>query len=368
MQSASSSSVDFMKRAIVLGEMSRLVSPPNPWVGALIVKNQQIIAEGSTRPPGQEHAEIVALKKAAELADGSDLYVTLEPCSHYGRTPPCYEAVIKAGIKRVFVSVQDPDPRVSGRGIQALRDAGVSVTVGLCEAETNESLKPYLHHRRTTTPYTIIKAAVSLDGRIAAQDGTSQWISSEEARVDAHELRACCQAIMVGSNTALKDRPALTVRLAAQSPIYTPIRVLVDGRGRVPAEGPLFDTQLAPTLVFSSKQASSSRISEWEKAGAEVLVLELDATGKVDLREGWVELGKRGVLQLLVEGGPVLQSTLIADSNFQQLTLYSGPLLLGATGQPLFLPSIATLSQAPCFQLKKVTLFGQSVRTDYSPF
>ncbi len=365
-QTSSLDSVHFMKQALLLGESARLRTPPNPWVGCVIVKDQKIIGEGSTLPPGQSHAEVIALQNAGNNAKDADLYVTLEPCCHFGRTPPCHQAIIKAGIKRVFIALEDPDLRVAGKGIQALKEAGIQVIPGLCESEAEESLKPYLHQRRTQRPYTIIKAAISLDGRIAAQDGTSQWISSKEARVNAHELRAQSQAILIGSQTAIVDRPSLTVRLDHFSPLNPPLRVVVDSRGRLSPVGPLFDMKLAPTLIFSSPLASSKRIAEWKETGAEVAILKIEGES-VNLGQVLDDLGKRGILQLLAEGGSSLHSSLISQSLFQQLTLYSGPLLLGSTGSPFYTDCMETLLQAPRFKLKHCQSLGDSVRCDYSP-
>ncbi|WP_228840573.1 bifunctional diaminohydroxyphosphoribosylaminopyrimidine deaminase/5-amino-6-(5-phosphoribosylamino)uracil reductase RibD [Candidatus Protochlamydia phocaeensis] len=359
--------VYFMQQALALAEQARFHAPPNPWVGCVIVKGNQIIGRGYTQPPGQAHAEVKALLEAKEQARGAALYATLEPCSHFGRTPPCVNAIIQAGIKEVYIAQQDPDSRVSGAGIECLRKAGIHVLTGICEQEARAALSSYLHHRRTGLPYTVIKAAMSLDGRTAAADGTSQWITSLEARQDAHLQRAHSQAIIIGSGTALKDKPQLTVRLPSLSLPRQPLRVLLDAKGKTPAEGPLFDCSLAPTLVMTTEQAPMRRREEWERAGAEVMRLS-EQKGRINLTDAWKILGKKGILQALVEGGSTLQSALIEAKLLNRLVLYMGPILLGSNGLPLFLNSIPTLQKAPSFKLLSVASLGDCVRADYEPY
>src|SRR5436190_7060794 len=260
---------ELMARAVAVGEQGRRSAPPNPWVGAVVAVDGRIVGEGFHEHPGAPHAEVRALAVAGDAARGATVVVTLEPCSHHGRTPPCADALIGAGVRRVVVALEDPDPLVHGRGIQRLRDAGIDVVVGVGADVARSSLAPYLHHRSTGRAFCLAKVATTLDGRIAAADGTSQWITGEAAREDAHDLRAECQAIVVGSGTALADHPALTVRGVPDAPI-TPLRVLLDGRGRVPAEGALFDPALGPTLVFTSERAPNERIDAWRAAGAKV--------------------------------------------------------------------------------------------------
>lgn len=355
-----------MELALEQGELARFIAPPNPWVGCLIVKDQTIISRGHTLSPGNSHAEICALKEAGSYAKGAALYVSLEPCPHFGRTPPCTDAIIKAGIEKVFVALLDPDTRVQGKGIAKLKEAGISVDVGLCADKAKESLTAYLHHRTTTIPFTIMKAAISMDGRIAAADGTSQWISSEEARQDAHRIRAASQAIIIGAGTALRDNPRLNVRHPALNLPTQPLRVLLDARGKVQAEGPLFDLSLAPTLVFTTSQVQSQIRHQWEKAGAEVIEVPTSTKG-VDLKVVWKLLGQRGILQALVEGGPTLQTALLETGLANQLSLYIGPKLLGASGIPFYSGDIPTLVQAPIWSLQRTIRLGDTVRIDYGP-
>jgi diaminohydroxyphosphoribosylaminopyrimidine deaminase / 5-amino-6-(5-phosphoribosylamino)uracil reductase len=357
----------YMQEAIQLAEKGRLTAPPNPWVGCILVKDGQIVGRGYHAAPGLPHAEVHALHQAQEAAKGAAAYVSLEPCSHFGRTPPCADALIRAGIKEVFVALEDPDPRVKGQGIAKLRQAGIKVHVGVCEQEAKASLTPYLHHRKTGLPYTIIKSAMSLDGRTAAADGTSQWISSLEARQDAHRQRAYSQAIIVGSKTAQYDQPLLTVSHPLLAVEKQPLRVVLDARGTVLPQGPLFDLTLAPTLVITTEKAPSSMIDQWQKTGAEVATVPASEQG-VDLLSTWKLLGQKGVLQAFVEGGSTLQTSLLQTDLFNLLSLYIGPLILGDKGHPLFSYSVDSLNQALRMQLKNCCQFGDCLRLDYEPY
>lgn len=352
-----------MRRAILLGEKARLTASPNPWVGCLLEREGTIIGEGFTQPGGRPHAETVALAQAGVQAKGSTAYVSLEPCSHHGVTGPCAEALIKAHVAKVVIALTDPDPRVSGQGIALLRAAGLSVTVGVGEKEAENSLRPYLHQRRTGLPYCVLKAAISLDGRITAADGTSRWISGEAARQNAHRLRAESQAVMIGSGTAQTDLPSLTVRGDLAKGHRQPLRILCDTSGKTPAKGPLFDTSLAPTLVFTSSRIKQM---EWEAAGAEVVILPQSSLGGVDLKTALLYLGERGILQILVEGGSHLFTSFIRTHLAQELILYLGPKLLGKGGVPL-LQELGdfSVSQAPNLHLIETLLFDSTVRLRY---
>lgn len=348
----------FMKRAIQLAQKGRLTAPPNPWVGCLLVKEGVVVGEGYHISPGRAHAEIVALEKAGVLAQKATAYVTLEPCAHHGRTPPCTQALIAAGIAKVVIPFLDPDPRVSGQGVEVLRKAGIEVAVGVCREEAFYSLEPYLHQRKNKTPFCVLKAAVSLDGKIAAQDGSSKWITEEKARYDVQLLRARSQAIIIGSQTAFIDRPSLTVR---EIPVeHPPLRVVIDSKGIVPPEGPLFDTRTVPTLIFTSEQCALKRIEAWAKKGVEVLI------GQWPLSAVLEELGKRGVIQALVEGGGGLYDAFLQKNLVHRCILYVGGKLLGAGGRP-FLPHLAlpSMNEAIPWVLEEVERFGNDVRLDY---
>src|SRR5262245_40828397 len=231
-----------MAQAVALGEHGRRSAPPNPWVGCVVVDERgEIAGEGWHRGPGTPHAEAEALAVAGERARGGTAFVTLEPCAHRGRTPPCADALISAGVRRVVVALEDPDPRVAGRGLSGLRAAGVDVELGPGTGAARRSLAPYLHHRHTGRAWGLMKTAMSLDGRVATADGSSRWITGPAARADAHRIRAESQAVVVGAGTALADRASLTARDVDPPVDRQPLRVLLDGRGRVPATGPLFE-------------------------------------------------------------------------------------------------------------------------------
>jgi diaminohydroxyphosphoribosylaminopyrimidine deaminase / 5-amino-6-(5-phosphoribosylamino)uracil reductase len=356
-----------MQLARAAGAAVRRRTAPNPWVGCVLVRDGEVIATGATEPPGRAHAEAVALALAGERSRGATAYVTLEPCSHHGRTPPCADALIGAGVTRVVAALQDPDSHVAGRGFSRLRAAGIDVTVGVGADQAARDLAPYLHHRRTGRPLVVAKVATSVDGRVAAADGSSRWLTSELARADAHELRADAQAIMVGSGTALTDRPALTVRDVAIVPDHAPLRVLVDARGRVPAVGPLFEPALAPTLVVTTRAAAPGAVDAWRSAGAKVEVVAPATSGAgVDLGETLALLGSEGVLELLVEGGGTLLGAMLAGEHAQRLVVYVAPLALGSRGtSALSFAGPDTIRDAHRFHLASVHQLGADVRLDY---
>jgi diaminohydroxyphosphoribosylaminopyrimidine deaminase / 5-amino-6-(5-phosphoribosylamino)uracil reductase len=278
-----------MTQAIEVARQARLRTSPNPWVGAVVLSaSGDVVGIGATEPPGGAHAEIVALRAAGDAARDGTLVVTLEPCSHHGRTPPCVDAVLAAGVARVVVGVEDPDPAVAGGGVEALRAAGVSVEVGCMAADVTAQLEPYLHHRRTGRPYVVCKLAATLDGKLAAADGTSQWITGIEARTDVHRLRAESDAVVVGAGTVLADDPSLTVR-HVEGP--DPLRVVL---GRAP-EG----AQVHPCL-------------EWSGSLTELLD----------------ELGSRGVLQVLVEGGASVVRSFFDDDLVDRYVVHLAPALM----------------------------------------
>jgi diaminohydroxyphosphoribosylaminopyrimidine deaminase/5-amino-6-(5-phosphoribosylamino)uracil reductase len=272
----------------------------------------------------------------------------------------------------VVVAIEDPDPRVRGEGIARLRAAGIDVEVGPGADAVTKVLAPYLHHRRTGRASCLVKTAASIDGRVAAADGSSRWITGEAARADAHELRADSQAVVVGAGTALADRPSLTVRLAADPDAdraeRQPLRVLLDSRGRVPAEGPLFDTALAPTLALTTTAAPHAVIDAWQAAGAKVEVVEPASEGSgVDLTAVLALLGRDGVLQAMVEGGPTLHGALLREGLVDRIVAYVAGAALGAGGRPVFDgPSPAGLADAPRFELLDARVLAGDVRLEYS--
>jgi diaminohydroxyphosphoribosylaminopyrimidine deaminase/5-amino-6-(5-phosphoribosylamino)uracil reductase len=359
---------EVMRRAEILAASARSRTAPNPWVGCILVRDDEVVGEGATHPPGGPHAEVEALRAAGDRARGATAYVTLEPCAHHGQTPPCTDALLAAGVARVVVALEDPDPRVSGRGIAALRDRGVTVDVGVGAASARAGLLPYLVHRREGRSLVLLKTAMTVDARVAAPDGTSRWITGEEARRDVQATRAQSQAIVVGAGTALADSPSLTVR-DGEPPTAPPLRVVLDARGRVPAAGPLFDTRLAPTAVITTGAAPDETVAAWLAAGAKVFTVAPSTTGVgVDLRAALATLGGLGVLQAMVEGGPQLAGALLDAGLVDRVVAYVAPSLLGPTAAAAFpIAPVPTLADARRFSLVDVTRLGDDVRLTYEP-
>lgn len=364
-----------MERAVALGEQGRCTAPPNPWVGCVLVRDGQVVGEGFHHAPGEPHAEVNALETAGDRARGATAFVSLEPCAHHGRTPPCAQALLGAGVERVVIALLDPDVRTGGQGVRSLREGGVQVELGVGKEAAGRSLGPYLFQRTTGRAWCLLKAAVSIDGRTAAADGSSQWITGLPARRDAHRLRAESQAILIGSGTALADQPMLTVRdgdVAANGlPTHQPLRVLLDARGRVPATGPLFDTDLAPTLVLTTAAASSEIVKAWTEAGAEVVELPAAAAADesgVDLDAVLELLGERQILQVLAEGGSTVHGALLRSNLVNHLVIYVGAKLLGELGTPLVAgPGPSGIEAASALHLVSVRQIGDDVRIDYEP-
>ena len=356
----------WMERALALAEGGRGRVSPNPMVGAVLVRDGRVVGEGFHRAAGRAHAEAEALAAAGAAAAGSTCYVTLEPCAHHGRTPPCADALVAAGVARVVAAVQDPDPRVDGAGLARLRAAGVAVELGVGAEAAATQNAAYLTHRRLGRPRVTLKAAASLDGKVAAPDGSSQWITGPAARADAHRLRAEADAVMVGAGTALADDPRLTVRLPGWAG-RQPLRVLVDAAGRVGPGGHLFDTE-AETLVATTPAAPAAAVDAWKAAGAEVAVCGMVAVRGgghgVDLEDLARVLGERGVLELLVEGGPRLQASLWAAGLADRLVWYLAPLAIGGQAAPGLLggDGAATLADARRLRLASADRLGGDLR------
>jgi len=357
-----------MRRALQLAAEARPVAPPWPWVGCVLVRDGQVVGEGRTGPyPGGPHAEVAALTAAGPAARGATAYVTLEPCDHHGNTPPCTDALLAAGVAEVVVAQGDPDPRVAGRGLARLRAAGVAVRVGDGADAAAAMLAPYLHQRRTGRAYVVAKWASSLDGRVAGADGSARWITGPAARADAHRLRAASQAVVVGSGTVLADRPSLTVR-DAPSPPRPPWRVVLDGRGRVPATGPLFDPELAPTLVCTTGAAPPERVAEWRRRGAQVEVVPAGPGGGVDLAEVLSRLaGRYGVVQAMVEGGPGVHAGLVRAGLVDRFVVYVAGALLGRDARPALDLAVPGLESAPRLVVVEAAVCGGDARLVLEP-
>ncbi len=322
-----------MTRAVELAALARPRTAPNPWVGAVVVAREGgATFEGLTAPAGGDHAEVGALAQAVEAgqAGGATLYTTLEPCSHHGRTPPCVDAIVSAGIARVVIGIVDPDEHVCGQGIAALRQTGIEVTTGVCEELITEQLAPYLKHRRTGRPWVVLKLALTLDGRIAAPDGSSRWITGQAARADAHHLRACSDAILVGAGTVRADDPALTFR---------------------PETGPLPERQ--PLRVVLGKAPPAAKVRPAVELGG-------------DLETVLAELGQRGAIQVLVEGGARVAHDFHVAGLVDRYVFYLAPALAGGDdGRPVFAgPGAPSIEQFWRGRLVSVERLGDDLRVE----
>jgi len=327
MNARAAGSSRLMARAFELARAVRGTTSPNPAVGAVVAHGTRIVGEGATQPPGGAHAEIAALREAGGQAQGATMYVTLEPCAHFGRTPPCTEAIIAAGIGQVVIAVSDPDQRVAGRGLAQLREAGIEVSIGDGAAEGAELYEAYAHHRRSGRPFVTAKFAASLDGRIASTSGDSRWISGPQTLRWAHQNRPLFDAILVGVETIIVDNPQLTARPERwRGPIPQPLRVVLDSRGRTPlGSRVLVGVTDSPTLIATTEAAPH----DWREAisalGVDLAILPSDSSGDVDVG-GRVSLPalldllgqQRGVISLLVEGGGEILGSFFRSTVGQQ--------------------------------------------------
>jgi diaminohydroxyphosphoribosylaminopyrimidine deaminase/5-amino-6-(5-phosphoribosylamino)uracil reductase len=331
-----------MRRAVELAASVRTQTSPNPWVGCVIVSGASSF-EGAHAGPGQAHAEAAALAAAGDAARGATLYCTLEPCSHVGRTGPCADAIVAAGVSRVVVGVLDPDPHVSGRGLARLRQGGIEVAVGVEAGAVEDQLAPYLKHRRTGRPWVVLKLAATLDGRVAAPDGTSRWITGPAARADAHRLRAESDAVLVGAGTVRADDPELTVR-PESGPATQPAR----------EAGPVAQRQ--PLRVVLGRAPADAKVHP-----------ALELTG--DLGQVLDDLGRRQILQLLVEGGPTVAHDFHASGLVDRYVVYLAPALLGGSdGRPVFEgPGAPTIGGLWRGRLRSVERLGEDLRVELAP-
>ena len=345
--------MSYMERALALAWGALGSVSPNPAVGAVVVKDGRVVGEGRTQAPGRSHAEIVALRQAGEDAAGTVLYTTLEPCCHFGRTPPCTDAIIASGISEVRSAVADPNPLVSGKGHSALRDAGIRTVTGEGEAEATKVMEAYFKFITTGLPFVIAKFAMSLDGKIATRTGDSRWISGEESRRYAHRLRATSDAVMVGVNTVIADDPRLTARDDSGEPRgRQPLRVVVDSRGRTPAEARLLSGPGRTVVAVAGADApAADRLSG---TGAEVERVE-GSDGRVDLAEllSRLALG-REITSLLVEGGGTLLGSLFDQRLVDKVVAFVAPAVIGGRDAPAPVGGTGVQRAADAFRLQGV--------------
>lgn len=346
---------EYMLKALELAELAKGRTSPNPLVGAVVVKDGRIVGQGWHRKAGTPHAEVHALRQAGELANGADVYVTLEPCSHYGKTPPCSKALIDARVKRVFAAMKDPNPLVAGKGFAMLREAGIEVEVadGDILERAMRLNEVFLKWITSSMPFVAVKTAMTLDGKIATKMGESKWITGTAARQRVHELRDVYDGIMIGIQTALKDNPLLTTRLSGGG--KNPVRVVVDSRARLPITSRLVADKSAPTIVAATKTAPPENIAALEAAGVEVLLVSEDAAGHVDLREMLKKLGEKKICSILVEGGATLNDGLFRGGLVDKVYSFIAPKIFGGSSAPTPVGGIGIAAIVDNIRLKDMT-------------
>lgn len=323
----------YMEKALELAAKGLGRTSPNPAVGAVVVKEGRIIGEGYHKKAGTAHAEVVALQQAGSAAEGADLYVTLEPCNHYGKTPPCTEAIINAGIKRVFAAVLDPNPLVAGKGINRLREAGVEVFTGIMEEKASALNEFFFKFITRGLPFVALKIAMTLDGKIAAETSDSRWITGEDARTYVHELRNIYDAVLTGSGTVIKDDPMLNTRLERDD-IRDPVRLIVDSRLRIPLSAKVFKTaSRQKTIVYTTAQGSRARAEELRAAGVEVVVTG-EKAGHVDIVEMLRDAAERGITSVMVEAGSGLNGCLLENKLVDKVYWFIAPKIIGGKTAP----------------------------------
>lgn len=321
----------YMRLALALAEKGRGAVAPNPMVGAVIVKDGRIIGEGCHERYGQAHAEVNAFASATEDVGGATIYVTLEPCSHYGKTPPCADLIIQKKVGRVVVGALDPNPLVSGRGIQRIQAAGIEVESGVLADESRQLNEVFMKFITEKQPFVVLKVAMSLDGKIATRTGESKWISGEVSREQVHRERGYLTGIMVGINTVLKDNPHLTARLPGSK---NPTRIVVDSQLRLPMDAKVLQQQSeAPTILLTTKRADQEKAARLAEKGVTVLTLP-ERDGRVDLQEAMKELGQRNIDSILLEGGATLNYSALEAGIVDKVQVYIAPKIIGGANSP----------------------------------
>ncbi|MGD9537933.1 MAG: bifunctional diaminohydroxyphosphoribosylaminopyrimidine deaminase/5-amino-6-(5-phosphoribosylamino)uracil reductase RibD [Alphaproteobacteria bacterium] len=357
----------FMAAALALARRGLGRVAPNPTVGCVIVKQGRIVGRGWTQPGGRPHAETEALKRAGAAARGATAYVSLEPCAHHGKTPPCAEALIEAGVARVVIALEDPDPRTAGRGIAMLNEAGIEVALGIGHAPAAALNEGFFLRVREGRPLFTLKLATTLDGRIATHAGESRWITGERARRRVHLLRAEHDAVLVGALTALADNPMLTCRLPGLDAVARP-RIVLDGRLRLPLTHDLVATaRETPTLLITLPGADRRRLDAYEAAGVEALHVAPDDGGRPDVAVLAQALGERGLTRVLIEGGATVAAAFLRANLIDRLEWFRAARLIGGDGVPATAPfGVDRLANAPTFTRTGLTDLGSDVLESFA--
>ena len=352
---------EYMKRVLLLAEMGMGKTAPNPMVGAVIVKNGKIIGEGFHERCGQAHAEVNAINNATENMEGATVYVNLEPCSHYGKTPPCADLLIQKGVGRVVIGCLDPNPLVAGKGKEKLERAGIEVAVGVLEPECRKLNEVFLHYISSKSPFVILKAAISLDGKIATSSGESKWITEESARQDVHGLRSRYTAIMTGVETVIRDDPMLTCRLENGK---NPIRIIVDSRLRIPMESNVLkDQSKNQTILATTEMAPPESVRRAESLDARVITCK-NVNGRVSLTDLMDKLGTMNIDSILLEGGAALNDSAFAEGIIQKIILYVAPKIIGGAESKTFVGGlgISSLDQAYPLWIETMERIGEDLK------
>lgn len=352
----------YMKEALQLAAKAEGYTSPNPMVGAVVVKDGRIVGCGYHQKAGTPHAEVHALKDAGVKAEGATIYVTLEPCCHYGRTPPCTEAIKNAGVNRVVVAITDPNPLVAGKGLNVLKEAGIEVTSGVLASEATKLNEVFIKYITTKMPFVVLKAAVSLDGKIATVGGESQWITGPESRLYAHRLRHKYDGILVGINTILDDDPSLTTRLPEGDGV-DPVRIVLDSKCRTPVNAKIINqSSKAKTIIAVTEAADKNKITALKKAGVEVLVIN-DQEGMVNLDQLLRRLGEMQITSLLVEGGSGVHGSFLTAGVIDKVYWFIAPMLIGGRDAPGAVAGsgIKELTAAVRLNQPRVNRFGADI-------
>lgn len=365
---------EYMATALALAKKAKGHTAPNPMVGAIVVKHGVIVGQGYHHKAGGPHAEVYALDEAGENAVGATLYVTLEPCAHYGKTPPCAKRVIASGVSRVVIGMVDPNPLVAGKGIAMLRDAGIQVEVGVLDTQCAALNDAFITYMLTSRPFVTLKSAMSVDGKIATRTGDSQWITNESARTDGHRLRQYHDAILVGIGTVLADNPTLTHRLKDSAQFTQPDVIVLDSHGRTPIDAALFSNKERHLLIAVGPDCPPSHRYELEKAGAEIVTLPYDTApesteanaAQLSLTALLDMLGEKGYQSLLVEGGSQVIAAFTEQRLFDKLITYMGAMLIGGSDA---IPAIggigaSTLAEAVPLTICDACLLDGNVRVE----
>jgi diaminohydroxyphosphoribosylaminopyrimidine deaminase/5-amino-6-(5-phosphoribosylamino)uracil reductase len=341
----------YMQLALQNARAMKGQTDPNPLVGAVIVNDNRIVGVGAHMKAGEPHAEIHALRMAGEHAKGGTIYVTLEPCSHHGRTGPCAVALVDAGIKKVVIATLDPNPIVAGNGVKILKDAGIEVVIGVCEEESRQMNEVFNKFILEKKPFVTLKAGITLDGKIATHANSSKWITSEEARQDVHQLRSENMAILVGVNTVIHDNPELTSRIPNGR---NPIRVILDSSLRIPMESKVVTDQQAETWIFTSENYDKAKQQFLEEKGISVFVT--SGQSRVDAADVMSMLGEKLVSSVLIEGGGTVNASLLEKGLIDKVVLYIAPKLVGGAQAPTFLEGTGIEKMSDAVELANVTV------------